>query len=195
MSALPKLPPLMDVTEFIQWPGDGTPTRYELVDGVLRAMAPPSDAHGTIQTNLAILLGVHVRRHRPGCRVVSNPGVQPRLRADWNFRIPDLGVTCAPNVSGVVMTPDPILLIEVLSPGNASATWDNIWVYATLPTVTELVVVHSTRVKVELLRKGADGAWPERAEIAEVGGSLRLASIGAEFAISEAYAGTHLALS
>ena len=49
-----KLPPLMTVAEFLEWPGDGTGTRYELVDGVLRAMAPASDNHGTIQTNLII---------------------------------------------------------------------------------------------------------------------------------------------
>lgn len=194
-SARPKLPPLMDVAEFIEWPGDGTATRYELVDGVLRAMAPPSDAHGTIQSNLIRLVGNHLARHRPGCRVVTTPGVQPRIRADWNYRVPDIGVTCAANVSGAVMMPDAILLIEILSPGNASASWDNIWAYATLPGVAELVVVHSVRVKAEILRKDANGAWPERAEIVEAGGTLRLTSLSAEFPVCEAYAGTYLASS
>ena len=41
-------PPLMTVDEFIKWPGDGTGTRYELVNGELRAQDPASDAHGTI---------------------------------------------------------------------------------------------------------------------------------------------------
>jgi len=30
-----RLPPLMTVADFVDWPGDGTSTRYELVDGVL----------------------------------------------------------------------------------------------------------------------------------------------------------------
>ena len=182
----------MDVTEFLEWPGDGTTTRYELVDGVLRAMAPPSDAHGTIQSNLIRLIGNHLPRRRPGCRVVTTPGIQPRIRADWNFRVPDIGVTCAPNVSGAVMMPNPILLIEILSPGNASASWDNIWAYATLPDVAELVVVHSVRIKAEVLRKGAGGAWPERADVIEADGVIGLITIEAELPMAEVYAETHL---
>ena len=38
---------LMTVDEFLAW-DDGTDTRYELVDGTVRAMAPPAGAHGTI---------------------------------------------------------------------------------------------------------------------------------------------------
>ena len=48
--------PIAVVIDFIDWPGDGTSTRYELVDGVLRAMAPGSDTHNTIVANLAGLL-------------------------------------------------------------------------------------------------------------------------------------------
>jgi hypothetical protein len=47
-----KLPPLMTAAEFHEWPGDGTGTHLELVEGVLRATAPASDAHGTIKSNL-----------------------------------------------------------------------------------------------------------------------------------------------
>jgi Uma2 family endonuclease len=60
--------------------------------------------------------------------------------------------------------PDLIVLIEVLSPGNTSDTWDNVWAYATIPSVREIVVVHSTRVLAELLRRGPDGHWPEEPE-------------------------------
>jgi len=30
----------MTLGEFLVWPGDGTAKRYELVDGVVRAMSP-----------------------------------------------------------------------------------------------------------------------------------------------------------
>ena len=189
----PKLPPLMTVADFLDWPGDGLGTRYELVDGVLRAMAPGSDTHGTIQSNLTYVVTSHLRQSRPGCRAVTNLGVQPRVRADWNFRIPDLGVTCAPNRPGEIMTPEPLLLIEVLSPGNANDTYENVRAYATLPSVQEILVVHSTRVRVEVLRRGSNGDWPANPETLEAGGSVKLSSIGAEFALSEIYLGTHLA--
>ncbi len=133
-----KPPPLMDVADFIDWPGDGSDMRYELIDGVPRAMAPGSDTHNTIVMALGVMLANQLQRTRPGCRVVVAPGVQPRVRASWNFRIPDLGVTCAPAQAGDIMTPDPILLVEVLSPGNASETWENVMAYTTLPSVQEI---------------------------------------------------------
>ena len=37
----------MSLAEFLEW-DDGTDTRYELIDGRPRAMAPPIEAHGTI---------------------------------------------------------------------------------------------------------------------------------------------------
>jgi len=188
-----ELPPLMTVADFVEWPGDGTGARYELVDGVLRAMAPPSDTHGLIQSNLAVAIGLHLRMNRPGCRINITPGVQPRLRANWNFRIPDLGVTCAPNSPGAAMTPEPILLIEVLSPGNAADTWDNVPHYASPPSVAEILIVHSTRMRAELLRRAANGDWPENPEVIDAQGVVELASIGLDLPLAEAYAKTHLA--
>lgn len=189
----PKLPPLLDVADFLDWPGDGTGTRYELVDGVLRAMAPVSDAHGTIVANLTGLIWRHLRQHRPSCRVVERLGVQPHMRAEWNFRIPDLGVTCSPNKAGEILTPDPILLIEVLSPTNANDTYENVRAYATLPSVTEILIVHSTRVRVEVLKRDAKGDWPPNPDTVEAGGTVNLASIAAELALVDVYLGTHLA--
>jgi Uma2 family endonuclease len=188
-----RLPPLMDIADFIDWPGDGSDTRYELVDGVLRAMAPGSDVHNTIVMTLGVLVANQLQRTRPGCRVVASPGIQPRVRANWNFRIPDLGVTCAPARAGDIMTPDPILLVEVLSPGNAGETWENVMAYTTLPSVLEILVVHSTRVKAELLRRDAAGAWPADPQAIEAGGAVSLATIGLELPLAQAYAGTHLA--
>jgi Uma2 family endonuclease len=89
--------------------------------------------------------------------------------------------------------PDPIALIEVLSPGNASDTWDNVWAYTTIPSVREIAVVHSTRVLAEVLRRGEDGHWPEQPEQIDADATLRLESIGVAFALREAYAQTHLA--
>lgn len=189
-----QLPPLLTVADFLDWPGDGTGMRYELVDGVLRAMSPGSDAHNTIVVNLTGLLWTYLRLHKPSYRAVSALGVQPRLSAEWNYRIPDLGVTQAPNRPGQIMTPDPILLIEVLSPGNAQDTRENVRACATLPSVQEIVVVHSTRVRAEIMRRDNTGAWPENPLIADAAKTVVVfASIAAEFALQDIYAGTHLA--
>ena len=190
-----KLPPMMTVADFIDWPGDGNGTRYELVDGELRAMAPGSDTHNTIVGNLVRLIGNQLKMLRPGCRVVAAPGVQPNIRANWNFRIPDIGVTCQPAKSGEIMTPDPILLVEVLSPGNSQDTYENVRAYATLSSVKEILVVYSTSMKAEVLRRDASGGWPANPDMIEAGGTIALETIGGTITVAECYAGTYLAAS
>ena len=59
-------------------------------------MAPGSDAHGAIQSEIGALLGNHLLEQRSPCRVVTEPGSSRRVRANRNYRVPDLGVTCAP---------------------------------------------------------------------------------------------------
>lgn len=116
----------------------------------------------------------------------------PRVRASANLRVPDLGVTCAPVGPGQIELPDPILLVEVLYPGNEIATRENVWAYTTIPSVDEILLVHSTRVVAELLRRRSDLAWPEDA--AEIGpeGTLHLRSIDLTCPLRDVYAGTYL---
>ncbi len=120
MTAAGKLQPLMTVDDFLCWEGDGTGTRYEQMDGVLRAMVPTVNSHGTIVSNLIAALRAHLRVSR--CMVVTAPGIRPAMRANRNFRIPDLGVTCEADRKGERIVTEPMLLIEVLSPSNAADT-------------------------------------------------------------------------
>lgn len=142
----------MTVAEFLAWnPGDGR--LWQLVDGEPVAMAPASQTHGAIQNELGRLLGNHLAELGSRCRVVTTPGVVPRVGANENVRVPDLGVTCTPPSLDHMM-PNPVLLVEVLSPSNVAETRANIWSYTTIPSVREILLVHSARV-------GADGEWPE----------------------------------
>lgn len=191
-TAAQKLPRRMTVPEFLAWPGDGTGQIYELVEGELRAQDSASDAHGTIQGRVVYLLTGHLDKTRPSCRVVAAPGIQPHLRANWNYRIPEIAVTCTPNRPDVHKTPDPILVIEVLSPSNASDTWSNVALFSTLPSVAEILVIESERMGAHLLRRLPDGSWPPDAEAVEGRGTLRLESIDMHMALSEVYRGTHL---
>ena len=112
VDAARKQPPLMTTAEFLSWGGDGTDTKFELVEGTPRAMAPASTTHGRIHTNLVSRIDRHLEETRPAYQVVTAPGIQPKVRADWNHRIPELGVTCAPDKRGALSIDDPILLIE-----------------------------------------------------------------------------------
>lgn len=193
MSLAPRLPPALTVQEFLKLPGDGTGRIAELVDGVVRLQDPASDTHGTITSNLTIAIGTHLREASPRCRVVDAPGIRPRTHANWNYRVPELGVTCQPNVAGQQILPDPILLIEVISPSDARDTWSNVPLYATVPSVQEILLVDSTKVEAHLLVRQADGSWPDNPTVYGRGASIPLASIGLEAPIAEAYRGTYLA--
>jgi Uma2 family endonuclease len=82
----------MTIEEFLDWPGDSSGKKFELVDGEPRAMAPASVPHGIIQANIAGILRSHLIGSR--CYVVVEPGVIPRVRSDTNMRVPDLTVSC-----------------------------------------------------------------------------------------------------
>ncbi len=191
MVALAKVPVRMSVEEFLNW-DSGDALKYELVDGEPRAMAPANRTHGVLQGRLATLINNHLDHTKGACSLVVEPGVVPRMLPDHNVRVPDLAVTCAPYTTEETVLADPVLLVEILSPGNQAKTWANIWAYTSIPTVREILVLHAGRIAAELLRRSPAGEWPERpTTITE--GELVLESIGFRAALLELYARTRLA--
>lgn len=186
MSASIQLPALMTVAEFLDWrPPDGD--RWELVDGVPRAMAPASPRHGAIQAEAGRLIGNHLADTRLACRVLMEAGIQPRARAASNVRVPDLMVTCAPLEPGDRLVREPVAVIEILSPSNHADTWANVWSYTTISSVREILVLHSTEPRAELLRREADGVWPENSSLLGPGDTVTLESIGFSAPLSAFY--------
>ena len=84
-----------------------------------------------------------------------------------------------------------MLLVEILSPTNKTETWTNVWAYTTIPMVRETLFLHSVRIRAELLRRDADGNWPDRAQMIE-DGALKLTSIDFRVALQSIYRGTRL---
>jgi Uma2 family endonuclease len=103
----------MTVAEFLTW-NDGTDTRYELIDGRPVAMAPVAPSHSVIVVNLG-----HALRSRPKapCYAGSEAGVEHPGRDD-TFYEADVVVSCTPVAPGIPAIPDPVVVIEVLSPST-----------------------------------------------------------------------------
>jgi len=182
----------MTVEEFLAWADDGSPEKWQLMDGEPFATALARTGHGVIQANLAFLLTGALRARNSPCVTLTEPAVQPRVRSAINLRMPDLAVTCAAFSPDQVVLPNPVLIVEILSPSNEPTTWDNVWAYTTIPSVQEILVVHSIRMRVELLRRQADGSWPEEPLLIEADGTLTLDGAGLTCALPELYRGTHL---
>jgi Uma2 family endonuclease len=193
MSAALKMPRHMTVAEFLDWePPDRSGRLWQLRDGEPEMMAPASDRHGSIQSRLSQLIGVHLDASDGRCRVVTAPGVVPSERAEDNCLVPDLGITSAPPTDAHLME-QPLVLIEILSPTNVSKTRANVRAYRTIPTVAEIVVVHSTVIAAEILRRASDGEWPHEPAFVGADDELRLDSIGFAAPLRDAYRTTSLA--
>ncbi len=176
----------MTVDEFLDWDsGDGR--MWQLVDGRPEAMAPARIPHGVLQAELALLIGSHLRAIGSPCCVIITPGVIPATMAAINMRIPDLAVSCSPVEAGQPVARDPVLIVEILSPSNRAETWANVRRFTTIPSVQEVLVLHSEEVAADLLRRGADGSWPGEPERV-AGGELRLDGIGFAVSTAELYA-------
>jgi Uma2 family endonuclease len=192
MAALPKLAPSrMTIEDFLDWPGDGSRNKFELVDGEPRAMAPASVSHGIIQANIAGILRSHLIGSN--CYVVVEPGVIPRVRSEANMRVPDLAVSCEVPDRGQRALTEPTLVVEILSPSNETETRENVWAYTTIPTVREILLIRSTRIAAELIRRGADGIWPPNPEPVDADSVLVLDSIDFSCLLAAIYENTHLA--
>jgi Uma2 family endonuclease len=155
-------------------------------------MAPASRTHNTLQGELGRLIGNHLAEQGKNCTVIPNAGTIPRVRADANFRIPDLAVTCSDYQKEEYDVSEPVLMVEIHSPTNKTETRTNVWAYTTIPSVQEVLILHSVRVRAELLRRDAQGNWPDRALVIE-DGVLELASIEFRIPLTAVYRRTRLA--
>jgi Uma2 family endonuclease len=193
MNKMARVPALMTVEAFQDWrpPAKLRDRRWQLFDGEPRCMSPASVNHGSIQSEATILLGLHLRVARPSCRVIVAPGVIPHVRADFNERVPDLGVTCAPAAGDKVLK-DPVVLIEILSPSNERDTRANVWAYTSIPSVQEVLLLGSVSIAAELLTRGADGNWPKSPLPLGLDDHVRLTSLGFEAPLRAFYTGTSL---
>jgi Uma2 family endonuclease len=176
MSAANRLPAPMTVAGVLAWGSPGG-DRWELIDGTVRAISPAAPRHGAIHNEVGRLIGDHLAETRPACRVVTEPGIQPRVWANLNVRVPDLAITCtAPRPEDRLLR-EPLILVEILSPSNKAETWANVWSYVTIPSVRDILLLHSAEIRADVLRRQDDGTWPDNPLTLERGDVVTLACI------------------
>lgn len=121
---------------FMAFDGEGD-TRYELIDGVVVAMAPATDRHGAIVANAIVEIATHLHG-RPPCVALAEAGI--RLD-DRNHYKADVAATCAP-LAGTAWVEAPFLIVEVLSESTrAHDLGVKVPHYIELPSVQETWLV------------------------------------------------------
>lgn len=175
----------MNVAEFLRWE-DGTDTRYELVEGFPLAMAPPARAHGMLCARLAGLIDARLRSRRP-CAAQTEAGIS-RPDRDDSFYVADIAVTCRPYERGEQLVKEPILIVEILSPGTERHDrLTKVPVYRGIGSVEEVLLIDSESVYAEMLRREGD-RWITTL-VRGPDAVLRLASVDLAISIAELYDG------
>ena len=107
----------MTVNEFLPWALQ-QPERWELLDGVPIAMSPERIIHGDTKYRAARMFDDAIAKARVPCRFVLDSAAV-RIDARNSYQ-PDVLVYCGDPVAGDALeVPNPVVVVEVLSPGNA----------------------------------------------------------------------------
>jgi Uma2 family endonuclease len=79
-----------------------------------------------------------------------------------NFFYPDVVVTCSPadGLSQLLVTREPALIVEVLSPSTAAYDLGSKFAhYQQIPSLREIAFIDIDERRTNVYRKGADGLW------------------------------------
>ena len=175
----------MTLAEFLRWE-DGTDTRYELISGVPVAMAPPARPHGMLCARLGGTIDAALRSRRP-CGAQSKAGIA-RPDRDDTFFVADLAVTCTPYERGEQLVKDPILIVEILSPGTERHDRQvKVPAYRDIASVDEILLIDSESIYAEILRREGGPWYSELVRGRDA--VLRLSSVGLQVAMAELYEG------
>ena len=181
----------LSVDEFLDTYG-GHIGRHELVDGIVRSMAPASALHSQIQSRMLFALMSHLKKSGKPCEAVVEGAISLRMGARDNLRAPDVIVNCSNKPLGKTFD-SPVVIVEVLSPSNEPETWETIRACSTLASVKEILVLSSDKRHAQAFRRAADGTWPPEPETIENSGPVAIKCIDFSVPLADLYAGTVLA--
>lgn len=159
MSSQPKLDPpgRMTADEFLAW-AEARPGRYELVDGEVVGMAAERLSHVAVKAEAMIALRQAIRARGLDCEAYGD-GTSVRVD-DGTVYEPDVLVRCGPALpDDPLVVPDPLILVEVLSPSTSSVdTGEKLTGYFMLPSLRHYLILNPrTGAVVHHRRVGEDG--------------------------------------
>ena len=172
----------MTLNEFLIW-DDGTDRRYELIDGVPVAMAPPVPRHSRLMIRIGSLLETALRTP---CQCFGEAGIVLPHRAH-SFYVADLAVTCKAEDLDEQYLTQPRVIIEILSPTTTRHDLlRKVPDYQQVPSVGEIALVHAAERRIELWSR-LEGLW----HLEELRGDAKmlLASLGITLDLAAIYDG------
>jgi Uma2 family endonuclease len=153
MTALPKAK--MTVDEFLAWSAT-VPGRHELVNGEIFAMSPDRVGHTRMKFSAQIALRDAIGRAGVPCHMLPD-GATVRIEQRPAYE-PDALVYCGPRLDDdLVEVPNPVIVVEVLSPGTKGHdTGEKLVGYFRLPSVQHYLILDPVQKLVIHHRRGAE---------------------------------------
>ncbi len=142
--------------EFRRWCEAQPKGRYERRDGRIVAMAPERGAHLRVKGAIYRALDRAVAAAGISCQALPDGATVETGDSDYE---PDALVNCGePMTDDAVAAPNPVIVVEILSPGTASTdTGGKLADYFRLPSVAHYLIVHPTRRTIIHHRRTGDG--------------------------------------
>ena len=161
--------------------------RYEYAHGeIIRCEDYTTDKHNQIVLNCFQLLANHFYPKR--CRVYTE-NVRLVIGEDEEYRLPDVMVTCSERDKADPVTKrDPVVLIEVLSPGTAMQDFGSkLDAYRKIESLQAYLIIHPNEVWVRVYHRDASGQWPPDQVYALLDDSIGLDRLGLTLPLREVY--------
>ena len=142
--------------EFRTWCETQPTGRFERLDGRIVAMAPERGAHLRVKGAVYRALDQAIAAAGIACQALPDGATVETEDSDYE---PDALVNCGePMADEAIAAPNPVIVVEVLSPGTASAdTGGKLVGYFLVPSIAHYLIVHPTRRMVIHHRRVQDG--------------------------------------
>jgi Uma2 family endonuclease len=148
----------MTVDQFLDWASVQERGRFELLDGEIHAMSPERVGHARTKARVWQALHQAIVARRLRCEALPD-GVTVKIDEATSFE-PDAlvrgGDPLDPEATSI---PDPLIVVEVISPGSRSIdTNTKLQAYLSLPSVVHYLVLEPQRRALIHYHRDADGA-------------------------------------
>lgn len=172
-------------TEYRRWAEAQPRGRYERVAGEVVAMAPERIEHVRVKAQAWLALRQAIRAAGLPCEALAD-GITVEVGDDTDYE-PDAVVNCGAPIAGdEVAAPNPVIVVEVLSPSTQSVdTGAKLTDYFKVPSIRHYLIIRADRRAVVHHRRRDDGGIETRLA-AE--GRIALDPPGIEIAVEDFYA-------
>ena len=185
------LPERISLADFLAWE-QSQERKHELLDGEILAFSGGSFDHNDIALNVCALLR---ERITPPCRAHnSDTIIETRASKGESGLRADASVSCSSEDAGrAKYMRHPRIVVEVRSPSNVGAKWENkLFEYRDTTSIEQIVIVESETRSVRSYVRDDEWQWREEPTLVD-DGVLAFRVDAAEITLDEIYWRTSLA--